>query len=379
MPWEANLATEKIGLRRLYEAKGFSVSGPGELQFAFPLGGHQVEVYVGHNPKIGIMRISGAGYVVPDKTGPKATFAFGRDALDADNPEPLFVELMCLKSIEVEDSVSAEFRRQKPGAEQPLFEQVKAFTPEIRATLDLVAGVIGLRFHRQLVLVAWAENPVAIRGDEFSYGGFTPVWEMLEPFQLNAKGLRTLRKVLPALDMADPVFKERAASAFGWLLRAWSTTDSLTKFMALFIPIEIVLAGNQGDQQKTATRTRNADRIRSILHKQPVAERNELTSYFQQLLGRQRPSLVERFEELARKAQIPGWESDIEGFKRFNRIRNGVLHHGEQDVQLVVLLDERFPHEVSQLEDIAERYVNWAFFRDSAVYPSRWRPYRAAT
>jgi hypothetical protein len=290
--------------------------------------------------------------------------------------EPLFVEILCLKDIEVQDSISAEFRRKAPASEQPLLAEVDACTPDIRTTLDLVAGVIGLRFYRQFVLVSWAENPVAARGHEFSQGIFGPTWEILEQLELNATGIERIRALLPALDNADAATKDRAASAFGCLLRAWSATDPLTRFMSLFIPIEIVLAGYTGDKEKATDRRRISDRIRSILQQQPVSERDELAKYFDHLVGLQRPGLAERFEELARDAQIPGWRADIEAFRRFNRIRNGVLHRGEQDIQLAVTLCNDFRDQVSQLEDIAERYVNWVFFRDHAVYQSRWRPDR---
>ncbi len=146
--------------------------------------------------------------------------------------------------------------------------------------------------------------------------------------------------------------------------------------MSFFIPIEIVLAGHAGDQEKAADRRGISDRIRAILQQQPVTERDELARYFNRLVGMQRPGLSERFEELARKARIPGWRADIVAFKRFNRIRNGVLHRGKRYMQLVVTLNSDFRDQVHQLEDIAERYINWTFFRDHAVYQSRWRPDR---
>jgi hypothetical protein len=47
-----------------------------------------------------------------------------------------------------------------------------------------------------------------------------------------------------------------------------------------------------------------------------------------------------------------------------------LLHRGEQRVELIVNLGET---EIRQLEDLAERYVNWVFFRDANVYRSMFR------
>jgi hypothetical protein len=93
-------------------------------------------------------------------------------------------------------------------------------------------------------------------------------------------------------------------------------------------------------------------------------------------MGQQRPSLVSRFEEMARAAQIEGWETDVVAFRRFNSIRNKLLHRGEQRVQLVISLGEELQEETHELEDIAERYLSWSLFRDGLVYQSRWRPQR---
>ena len=83
------------------------------------------------------------------------------------------------------------------------------------------------------------------------------------------------------------------------------------------------------------------------------------------------PTLDERFEDLAKTAKLPGWEADIEAFKKYKRMRNMLIHGSDKDVQQKLSVGQE---EVRTLEDLVERYVNYALFRDNKVYRSRWRP-----
>ena len=73
---------------------------------------------------------------------------------------------------------------------------------------------------------------------------------------------------------------------------------------------------------------------------------------------------------------MPGWEQDVTAFRKFNRIRNSLMHQGEPGVQLVVSVSDE---EVRQLEDLTERYVSYKLFGDGVVYSTRWRSVRSST
>jgi hypothetical protein len=116
--------------------------------------------------------------------------------------------------------------------------------------------------------------------------------------------------------------------------------------------------------------------IRKLVRDHGGDRATDLLAFVNALVERSRPTLEQRFENLAREAQLPGWESDVEAFKRFNFIRNRLFHRGELNVRLQVSIGET---EVRSLEDLVERYVNFALFSDNAVYQTRWRPPREAT
>lgn len=104
------------------------------------------------------------------------------------------------------------------------------------------------------------------------------------------------------------------------------------------------------------------------------------------LLAREiHPSLGSRFEAFAKDVKLPGWEQDLVAFKRFNKIRNGLFHRGDREVQLIfrpTASQEGVDFEVESrhLEDLVERYVCFRLMGDARVYSSRWfpgRPYSA--
>jgi hypothetical protein len=65
---------------------------------------------------------------------------------------------------------------------------------------------------------------------------------------------------------------------------------------------------------------------------------------------------------------MSGYERDIKAFIKFNGIRNGLLHRGDPNIRIHVKIPGE--KEVTALEDLTERYVNYYLFRDSNVYQS---------
>jgi hypothetical protein len=100
-------------------------------------------------------------------------------------------------------------------------------------------------------------------------------------------------------------------------------------------------------------------------------EKEALISFLDRLVKSQRPSLIDRFNIFAENAKMLGWEKDIQAFKKFNRIRNSLIHRGDPKVKIHVKIGEE---EVHALEDLSERFVNYYLFQDTAVYQSRFLP-----
>jgi hypothetical protein len=138
--------------------------------------------------------------------------------------------------------------------------------------------------------------------------------------------------------------------------------------------IEIMLTGYGKDNTFDKEKLKGYEKIREIISENANNDTETLLKLFDSLVQSQRPSLVSRFEELANEAKLVDFEKHIEAFKHFNRIRNKLLHRGDPNVKLEVLIgSDDLEKETQQLEDLVERYVSWALFRDQVVYQSRWR------
>ncbi|MBN2131284.1 MAG: hypothetical protein JW741_17420 [Sedimentisphaerales bacterium] len=361
-------ALSRIGYRLLYDSKGCSISGRDELAISFLVSEkYDVEVYFGPQPRHGLSIVSNsAKYYVPGTNAFLGTTQFLTDTNGSSGYGPFFLEIVV--SVHAESDLSAG-----NDARSLLLKQAETRRDEFKAVINLVAGLIGLRFHRQFVLepfnenvLAW-DNGIPVR----RYAG--PVLENLELIPLNDNGINHLeawRKPLASLS-ADAL--KNFSLVFHWLLRAWNERDDLQAFIALFIPLEAVLTGvtetkmNQEDK-------RRAKSIRVLLKKHGGQQSKELISFIDRLVTRTGPTLDERFEDVATAAKLPGWEADIKAFGKFKRMRNTLLHGSDTDVHDKLSVGEG---EVRTLQDLVERYVNYVLFKDNNVYRSRWRPERS--
>lgn len=98
------------------------------------------------------------------------------------------------------------------------------------------------------------------------------------------------------------------------------------------------------------------EKIHELIHTYGGEQQEDLQALFNWLVRNQRPSLIDRFSLFAEQARLPGWENDIQAFRQFNRIRNGLIHRGDPNVRIHVTISE---NEVRALEDLTERYVNY--------------------
>jgi len=82
---------------------------------------------------------------------------------------------------------------------------------------------------------------------------------------------------------------------------------------------------------------------------------------------------MSRFVTLAKQANMPTMEADIEAFRRFKEMRNRLVHRGKNNIQLVVSHPKIGDKELYAFEDIVERYISYALFRDLEIYQGHWR------
>lgn len=355
----------RIGYRLLYDAKGCSIAGRDELLTSLVVAGkYDTQIYFGRKPQHGIHIVSGhSKYYVP---GTRASFGkseFKAETDGSSGPGPFFLEIAV--SVQAETSASPE-----SDIHDFLLKQAESRKDEFTGVIHLVAGIIGLRFHRQFVLEPFNEEALAWSNDVPAKRCPSPSLEMLELISLSDTGINQLEALKRPFASLSIDTLNKYGLVFHWLLRAWHERDNLYKFTALFIPLEILLTVVT-DAKMSAEDKRRAKSLRMLLKKHAGHQSEELLSFVNMLVARTGPTLDERFEDLARTAKLPGWEADIDAFTKFKRMRNVLLHGSDKDVRQSVSVGLE---EVRTLKDLVEGYVNYVLFQDAKVYRSRWRP-----
>lgn len=368
------MPSEYVGYRQLYNALSCELEDQEEFGIGFMVGQDmRVEIYLGPRPRFGLLVDKSRDRFFAPVTGVPASLgeiSYARDPSELDYPYKFFCEIACFKVVEVPQELSEAFHRQEQEAKESMLALAEKDEELLRETLNLIAGVVGLRFHQRLVLELVNENSLALLLDERDDFVQRIAGDILTVVQggvvLKQEGLAGLGRLLPIVGAAKAEAREHGATVFTWLLRAWSQEDSVSTFVSLFVPLEIVLQGYSGEGLEQ--HKEQAEAVECLI-RQHGGEGNEtLLEYFNRLKGSWRPSLASRFEMIAREAEeagIASREADVEAFRKFNRIRNALLHRGEGDVELQVTVGRE---ETQGLEDLVERYVCFALFGNMDVY-----------
>lgn len=363
------MATINIGYRRLYDSMGCSIANQEQLRVAFSFGDHfQVEIYQGNKPKLGIWtETDHEDYAIPGQLITIGHYAYHGDATQSAYPRTFFTEIICSQAEEVSDELFDAFYSDDPAAHQELIKKAEFHAEEYKTVLDLLSGVLGLRFHPQFIMKQLNDGSVAFHGEKHVVNQAGSAIRMLEPIQLNDTGTTVISQLFPAIGKIGTGEAEKASQILGWLIRAWAERDIISKFNALFIPLEMILEGVEGEMPEEQIKL--VEKLYSLIATcdEEENEKNALKKLFERLVKNQRPSLRDRFTMFAREANMPAYENDIKVFTRFNGIRNGLLHRGDPNVRIHVTIGEG---EVHALEDLTERYINYYLFKDTNVYQS---------
>jgi hypothetical protein len=352
----------RIGYRYLFDSKGCSLSSHQDATINLIVSQkYNVKIYFGPKPQYGIQIVSDfSKYIVPGKTASFGTIEFKRDANQSSKYGPFFLEIVVSTKAGMVVSDDGTIR-------DLLLKQAETRTDEFRNVINLVAGIIGLRFHRQFVLELLNEEALAWEGEVPIRGFAGPVLENLELLPLNDNGIEALESLGKKFTTLSPETVRELGLLFHWLLRAWHERDNLYSFIDLFIPLECIL----GKSKITSEDKRRAKSIRILINKHAGECSKDLYCFFDKIFQHSGPTLDESFIDLAKTAKLPGWQADIEAFRKFRRMRNELLHGADKDVQQNLSIGDK---EVRTLSDLVERYVNYFLFRDNKVYRSRWRP-----
>jgi hypothetical protein len=355
----------RVGLRRLYDAIGCALAGQEELSSTFPIGDDlEGLVYMGPKPPSGIWVTQGDKYIVPGEMSTLAKVEFHQDAGQSSYPRSFFTEIGCWFRADIPDELGDAFVRGESDARNSVLALTDGRHDELTSALDLLAGVIGLRFNRQFVMERINENPVAFVGEQRAQRGYGDALMVLQHVTLNPPGERGMSELLRAIGRSPDAGRAFGGTVLYWLMRAWAERDLIGEFIALFVPLEMVV--NTHARLPAGPGRERARTIRALLRRHAGGRQDELIDFLNVLVGSHRPSLEDRFAWLASAWALPGWESHVAAFRQFNKLRNGLLHRGEARVRLHVSIGE---DEVAALDDLVERYVNRALFGDDLQRP----------
>lgn len=352
-----------IGTRRLYDALGVGAPTSGEiLQKVNFASGKNVSLYIGPHPPFGITALEGSQYGIP-----------GRDCLilktNNEYTAPCFLEVTISEPREVTSHQLELIREKNQGVQEGLLQEARKDSEQSAHLLDAISGVLGLRVHRQFVLKPLIENAF-LSGDIEPVSSFTgPFMEILEGIELNSNTGPHIQQLLEGMTKVPEDLLLDGGATLHWLLRAWRENDAISKFMYLFIPLEAVL---QSSSELVADSKGDLESLESIVKSSDAPNKESLLQFLDRAKTKFGPTLNARFEEFARSAAIPGWELDVKAFKKYNRMRNLLLHAGNKHVRSHIDFDEN----TRTLEDLVERYVSIALLGNAEVYKSRWRPSR---
>lgn len=352
-----------LGARRLYDALGVGTGAVGEIYHKITLqAGTTVSVYLGPKPPHGVVSLDCSQYGIPGRN--PVIFS-----ANSEYEAPSFLELAVGRPKEITQQEFVMLKDNDKVVRETLLKEANAHLEMSEHLLDVFSGVLGLRIHRQFVLKPLVEN-CFISGEFEAVSTLAgPAVEMLESVEANPNTGPYIEKLLEGMTNLPEESLLKGGAVLHWLLRAWRERDAVTKFMYLFVPLEAVL---QSSAELVADPEAHLESLEALVKSSNVLNKDALLGFLGRAKTKFGPTLGARFEEFARRAGISGWEVDVKAFKKFNRMRNLLLHAGDKRVRGHINFEEN----TRTLEDLVERYVSVALLGSSDVYPSRWRPKR---
>ena len=218
-----------------------------------------------------------------------------------------------------------------------------------RAHIDIHAVAVGMALSRQFLGTEVGEDIGRVSpGGPWTRVGNKKVFVNRE---VRCTQTRIARQVCSWMQGRLPNQSFAEAGVLRWLLRAWQETDPTYRFMALFIPLEMVLSGYKGPRVVPKAELQH---IRRIINNSGDPDRLSLIAVLNDVSSAMRPSLSSRFRAMAEELFIATAEADTASFERFNQIRNDLVHRGMEPTSNVGSVTEV---DVGMLMDLTERYV----------------------
>jgi hypothetical protein len=336
----------KVGFRRVFAAAGCTVEGPGpdglELPadgfgISIPFGGYENQIRIGLSPSMAIpIELDRGPVIYTDET--KIGFSFHLKSDDTPYKGRTLVDIVCFKSVDLPQD-----------AGQALIDIGSPDLLEMKSLCDLLVCIVGLKLHWQFVYDLVSEHPfLELDTGAIAMGPVSRIEVLARismTFQDVVAQMPTKMKPLEHAFVSSP--------ALFWMVKAWSERDEVLQFLALFIPVEILISKYRALPPESEDLSQ---RVLAIVGQHGGDEAPKLTAYLKPVL---RASLNQRFRKMAATAAFPSLETDCAAFARFNRMRNDLVHKGDKVMQLQATLTNG---ELVHFRDVVHKYVSWALF-----------------
>lgn len=329
-----------FGLRRVYAAQNCSLSDhdPEHWKgFTQPLEPFTVEVGINAVPKPGLPLPVRKGSTVVRGVDNRLQMGMHRNLEGTPYEGKLLTEIICwADDVEVSDDLRIHCRR----------------------LIDLFAAGMGAAVDRQLLAIEVGEDEWTPMPDGSWRCQVSRPVSLIDAPALSYDEIRDKTLDWVTGRPMDPAVL--GGGVLPWLLRAWREVDVVVKFLALFIPIEMVLSGVTGTSSVDGDQI---ERIKAAVRAAPNADADDLCRLVDVMAEKLRPNLADRFAVRARETSPATADVDIAAFRKFNKMRNELVHRGKDSVRLQAQLASQ---DVVHLQDLAERYVFASLFREQA-------------
>ncbi len=353
----------QVGVRRLYLAPCCTLSNDAPLLAEHAIGDVTVRVEISTTPRFGVTFLEGLQLpFITDRPVP-IKINLGMKSSDTPFSGYSFTEVLCTRAIVIDDNMYDALKSNAHHAVTSVIEQAQKAETAFEAIADVIVGMIGLRLHLQLVKFRVAQELVACEGNKCVARRVSAhSMEVLNHVQPDGRAGRVLNQLLSDFATKDSDAQADARDIMYWLTRAWTDRSAPGQLVELFMVLELLL---DGIGREAAAPSPAAAMLRAFIEQSNPDNKADLISAISTLDGNRGPSLSQRFETLVSEAH--GSDSDTLAFKKFNKMRNDLVHRAKHGTSTVMNAGDG---SIADLEDIVERYVSYRLWSDMNVYPS---------
>jgi hypothetical protein len=344
------MKTVKIALCRLYNAKFIKLSDKQAIVWEFKYLDMQVVARLSKTTSYSIW--GPATFDLSDGQGnayeTKKIMNPGPDKYPAD----LYFEVIVYKHIEVSDETAALLVNGNLSTRDELLKQFSKYEYQMKTAIQYGAGMLGLRVHAELVTIPIFEVDLRyLFINDHTYAvqaGF--VVQFTDAVNIFFGGEGIIQHSTEQLQLKGKKALAESSECLSWLLRGWGAEDYVLRFISFFTALESILPGYKHFKNTAVF----YDTRQKILHLIANSNLNRIDPDLYLFYDPPRVNFVKRFEKMLEQHNITNAEKDIVDFKRYYKLRNGLLHKGDASI-------DASPHVGNELlkefETFVQKYV----------------------